>query len=79
MDIAAMIETYGPRMLEHLADQRRMLKDAQYLADNGLPPQEDVPLNPLELYGNELIELLDSVNLKKPEIDLTREETWPRL
>ncbi len=32
-----------------------------------------------ELYGDELIELLNSVGLKEPEVDLTREETWPTL
>ena len=32
-----------------------------------------------EIYGNELVELLDSVGLKKPELDLTKEETWPIL
>jgi ATP-dependent Zn protease len=32
-----------------------------------------------ELYGDELVGLLDSCKLKKPEIDLTAEETWPTL
>ena len=32
-----------------------------------------------DLYGNELVALLDSVDLKKPEVDLTEEETWPNL
>src|SRR5262249_39126421 len=32
-----------------------------------------------ELYGDELVRLLDSANLKKPTIDLTSEETWPKL
>jgi len=32
-----------------------------------------------ELYGNELIELLNSVGLKEPEYDLTKEESWPTL
>jgi ATP-dependent Zn protease len=32
-----------------------------------------------ELYGNELVALLDSCKLKKPELDLTAEETWPTL
>jgi cell division protease FtsH len=30
-----------------------------------------------ELYGDELIELLDAQHLKKPEIDWTKDETWP--
>jgi ATP-dependent Zn protease len=32
-----------------------------------------------ELYGDELIELLNSVDLKEPTIDLGKEETWPTL
>jgi hypothetical protein len=32
-----------------------------------------------ELYGDELVRLLDSVGLHKPTIDLTNEETWPKL
>jgi ATP-dependent Zn protease len=32
-----------------------------------------------ELYGNELIDLLNSVGLKEPEYDLTKEESWPTL
>ena len=32
-----------------------------------------------ELYGDELNRLLDSVKLEKPEVDLTKEETWPKL
>ena len=32
-----------------------------------------------ELFGDELIRLLDSVKLDKPQVDLGKEETWPRL
>jgi ATP-dependent Zn protease len=32
-----------------------------------------------ELYGNELLALLDSQKLQRPEIDLTSEEAWPTL
>jgi cell division protease FtsH len=32
-----------------------------------------------ELYGDELIDLLNSVNLQEPTIDLSKEETWPTL
>ena len=31
-----------------------------------------------ELYGDELMRLLDSVKLEKPEVDLTKEESWPK-
>jgi len=30
-----------------------------------------------EIFGNDLNRLLDSVELRKPEIDWTKEETWP--
>ncbi len=32
-----------------------------------------------ELYGDELVELLDSVGLQRPQIELAKEETWPIL
>ena len=32
-----------------------------------------------ELYGDELMRLLDSAHLEKPEIDLAKEESWPKL
>ena len=32
-----------------------------------------------ELFGDELVELLESVGLERPGIDYSREETWPRL
>ena len=32
-----------------------------------------------EIYGDDLIRLLDAQNLKKPEIDWTKEESWPQI
>jgi hypothetical protein len=32
-----------------------------------------------ELYGDELVELLDRQQLVKPELDYTKEETWPKM
>jgi cell division protease FtsH len=32
-----------------------------------------------ELYGDELIDLLNSVDMKEPTIELSKEETWPTL
>jgi ATP-dependent Zn protease len=32
-----------------------------------------------EIYGNDLVALLDRQNLQKPEIDWTKDETWPRI
>jgi ATP-dependent Zn protease len=32
-----------------------------------------------EIYGDELVKLLDSVGLQEPKVDLTKEEAWPTL
>jgi ATP-dependent Zn protease len=32
-----------------------------------------------ELHGDEVVELLDSVGLREPVIDLLEESTWPRI
>jgi len=32
-----------------------------------------------ELYGDELVELLDAQHLVEPELDYTKEETWPKM
>ena len=32
-----------------------------------------------EMHGDEVTELLDSVHLRIPEVDLTEEATWPRI
>ena len=32
-----------------------------------------------ELYGDELIELLDAQHVVKPELDYTKDETWPKM
>jgi ATP-dependent Zn protease len=32
-----------------------------------------------ELYGDELVELLDKQQLLKPELDYTKDETWPKM
>jgi hypothetical protein len=39
----------------------------------------DVLIERRELHGNEVVELLDSVDLKEPTIDLLAESTWPRI
>jgi ATP-dependent Zn protease len=39
----------------------------------------DAVIEKQELFGDELIRLLDSVKLEKPEIDLAKEEAWPTL
>jgi hypothetical protein len=32
-----------------------------------------------EMYGNEVVDLLDNVGLVKPEIDVLEEKTWPKV
>jgi hypothetical protein len=32
-----------------------------------------------ELFGDELVELLDAQGLVKPELDYTKDETWPKM
>jgi ATP-dependent Zn protease len=32
-----------------------------------------------EVFGDELVEILDGAKLRKPELDLSKEETWPRM
>jgi ATP-dependent Zn protease len=39
----------------------------------------DEVLTKKEIFGDDLNRLLDSVDLKKPEIDWTKEETWPQI
>jgi hypothetical protein len=39
----------------------------------------DVLVEKRELYGDELIETLDARNFHKPEIDFSKDETWPRM
>ncbi len=46
---------------------------------DGVEKIADTLVSRRELYGNELIDLLNSVGLKEPEYDLTKEESWPTL
>jgi ATP-dependent Zn protease len=39
----------------------------------------DEVLEKKEIYGDQLLSLLDASQLKKPELDWTKEETWPRI
>jgi cell division protease FtsH len=39
----------------------------------------DVVVEKQELFGDDLLELLDSVKLEKPKVDLSKEDTWPKL
>src|SRR5262249_18586674 len=39
----------------------------------------DVVLEKKEIFGDDLNRLLDSVELKKPELDWTKEDVWPQM
>jgi ATP-dependent Zn protease len=39
----------------------------------------DVLVERRELHGDEVLELLDSLELRRPEVDLTKDDTWPVL
>ncbi len=39
----------------------------------------DLVIEKQELYGDELMQLLEQQHLRRPEIDWTKEETWPRM
>jgi SpoVK/Ycf46/Vps4 family AAA+-type ATPase len=45
----------------------------------GVEKIADTVLEKKEIYGDELNRLLDSVQLQKPEIDWSKEDTWPRI
>ena len=46
---------------------------------DGVEKVADVLVERREMHGDEVIELLDSINLQIPEVDLTQEATWPRI
>jgi hypothetical protein len=39
----------------------------------------DAVIEKQELYGDDLMRLLDAQHLQRPEIDWTKEETWPQM
>jgi hypothetical protein len=45
----------------------------------GVEKVADAVIERQELFGDDLITLLDSVKLEKPQIDLSKEESWPKL
>ena len=46
---------------------------------DGVEKVADVLVARREMHGDEVIELLDSIHLTIPEVDLTQEATWPRI
>ena len=39
----------------------------------------DVLVEKREIYGDDVVNLLDSIELKVPQIDVTDEDAWPKL
>jgi ATP-dependent Zn protease len=55
---------------------------AHTLMEHNRPAVEhvaDVLVEKREIHGDEVIELLDSLNLEIPEVDLLEERSWPRI
>jgi ATP-dependent Zn protease len=55
---------------------------AHHLIDHNKDQVEkiaDVVAERKELHGNELLQLLDSAKLEIPDVDLTKDEAWPRI
>lgn len=52
-----------------------------FIAANKGPVEEvaNVLVERKDVYGDELVELLNQQRFVQPEIDLSKEETWPRL
>jgi ATP-dependent Zn protease len=64
----------------------QMLGEAYVTADNFIRHNRDsvekiaeAVIEKQELFGDELVRLLDSVKLEEPRVDLTKEEAWPTL
>jgi ATP-dependent Zn protease len=45
----------------------------------GVEKVADTLVERRELHGDEILELLDSANLQVPEVDMTKDEAWPKL
>ena len=46
---------------------------------DGVEKIADALVERREVFGDELLAILDGVHLKKPELDLAQEDTWPRM
>ena len=82
----------GDPVLSLLSDQQAREQAAELLGQaylaayhlilankDGVEKVADVLVERREMHGDEVIELLDSIKLAIPEIDLTEESTWPRI
>src|SRR5262245_51308542 len=79
--IAAVLQGLDKRQLAAQIIGQAYLTAYQLVLQNreGVETIADHLVARKELYGDELIELLNSVELKEPTIDLSKEETWPTL
>jgi hypothetical protein len=79
--IAAVLRDFDKRQLAAQIIGQAYLTAYQLVAQNreGVETIADHLVARKELYGDELIDLLNSVDLKEPTIDLRKEETWPTL
>jgi ATP-dependent Zn protease len=79
--IAAVLRDFDKRQLAAQIIGQAYVTAYQLVAQNreGVEKIADHLVARKELYGDELIDLLNSVELKEPAIDLTKEETWPTL
>jgi ATP-dependent Zn protease len=64
----------------------QILGQAYVIAENFISANKDAVerianevVEKQELYGDDLVRLLDSQNLRRPEIDWSREDVWPRI
>ena len=75
-----------------LGDPRKRLYAAQFIGQafvtaynlinankDKIESVADAVIEKKEIYGDDLVRLLDAQNFVKPEIDWTDEETWPKI
>jgi ATP-dependent Zn protease len=79
--IAAVLRDFDKRQLAAQIIGQAYVNAYQLVAQNqqAVETIADHLVARKELYGDELIDLLNSVGLKEPTIDLSKEETWPTL
>ena len=79
--IAAVLRDFDKRQLAAQIIGQAYVTAYQLIAQNreAVETIADHLVARKELYGDELIDLLNSVELKEPMIDLSKEETWPTL
>jgi ATP-dependent Zn protease len=79
--IAAVLRDFDKRQLAAQIIGQAYVNAYQLIAQNrdAVEKIADHLVARKELYGDELIDLLNSVGLKEPTVDLRKEETWPTL